>query len=159
MALALSGELHADLTRAIKSIAASTTFQTWTGAANATEAEAFCYSYATDASDSEFAVVYPGAGHGRERAGIGQYLTTPVVVLHFEGTAPAAYTTMGDRARWIANLAFGVLTDIEALDGVGGSTYLDVRNAVLLDGDPEIPAAEEETQNMVCRIVVEVGRR
>lgn len=158
MPLALSGELHADLTRAIASIAASSTFQTWTGAADAAEAAAYCYSYACDGSDTRFAVVYPASGHGRERVAIDAYNTTPAIVAHFEGAAPAAYTTDGDRARWIANLAFGVLTDMEALSGENG-TYFDIRTAALVEGDPEVPDAQEGTQSVRCRLVLTGGAR
>jgi len=163
MPVALTGELNADLTRLIASVKNSASFQVWVGAADAAEAADYLHSYAADTTDSAgdiiqaaFALVYLAPGWRRELVDIeNEFVTDAQVILHLEGTA--LHTDMGDMARWMTNTMTAVMADIEALSDASG-TYLNVYGWQLLEGDPELPAAEETHQQVICRAVIDVVR-
>lgn len=118
-----------------KSIAASPTFQTWTGAADAAEAEAFIWIGVIERDDMlarPYVIIDPqDTTYEAVAAGVRTYHdTTGTVWYEFCASIPSS-DPPGDyrddhsaALRWFRNLVGGVMDDVRELAGVAG--YLNV---------------------------------
>lgn len=134
-------------------VAASTTFQTWTGSADATEAlDRVHYPCAIDNGPDTYprAIIADSEGSRRFRMiGLQCWIQEGSAYVTFEGLVPDTHSeSMLDQAFSFWNTFGGILDDIRGLSGLGisvpGETHLNVHTITITDGPYLEPLEEME---------------
>lgn len=140
--VAPTGHLSLPIDLLRKTVAGSTTFQAWTGTADAAAALARVHAVQADASAAKpFAVVDWARSYSRRRDAGGtrnHFQATGSLSLLFRAQITEA--DAGDAAYDFLNKVGAVLADMEGLAGTAG--YLDVEEIRLVEG-PERPEEDE----------------
>lgn len=116
-------------------IAASSTFQAWTGAANAAAALAFVHLYEADdrsatADSKPRAIVRLDSEFSHTRMGVGLHESKGSLSVSFQAGPGSGLTTLSDQYTDFCNKIGGVISDCQAIAGYGnagdGESYLNV---------------------------------
>lgn len=107
-------------------LANSASLQTWTGAADETEAEAFVWIDAllgeTQITANDYSVIVRAETFTMEREATDTYSRRGVVYLDFDGLIPEADRDLaGEAAYWWSNAIDGILDDLRDVANAGGT--------------------------------------
>jgi len=165
MAVAASGFVSKPLGYLRTTLAASSTFQTWTGAADATEALDYIYvvSTPTDDADDEanvpdapFALVDWGEDFARTAEADGarnHFVLSGSLALLLRGAVDADHDD-ADAAMTFLNAVGGIMADLEALAGTAG--YLDIREMSFIERPARPGTDEAQTHGDFYQVIIRV---
>jgi len=145
MTVLATGELHTDLNAIKTMIAASSSFQAFTGAADAAAAAEYVHFHYVLAPQSAFALLYLDPGHTIELVDLDGYQTTPVVIVQF--VAVSSKADIGERLVDIENTAGAVVADLQAAQGTGINPFI---ASIQPDSGPGV-LPRETAQHWVAR--------
>lgn len=145
-------------------VAESSTFQTWTGAADAAEAAAFVYEWAIDYDDLDVDTDYPfclvtlgGDQKVRTLAASGANIATAPagsVELVFEGIVPDGYTHK-QANDWMTEKCLAIRSELESI-AVSEAFRQIVRGITLLHGPARADAEERENHADIMQMAFAV---